>query len=123
MDYQNGKIYKVEPICEHEEGDVYYGSSTQLLCKRMDLHRKGYKRWKIDKQKKIMVYDLFDKYGVENCKIYLVENFPCDSKEQLNKKEGEYIKTKKCVNKCIAGRTMKEYYEAPHLFNPVKDFL
>ena len=22
-DYSKGKIYKIEPICEHDEGDIY----------------------------------------------------------------------------------------------------
>ena len=32
--YANGRIYKIEPICEHDENEVYYGSTCQLLCKR-----------------------------------------------------------------------------------------
>ena len=82
-DYQNGKIYKIEPIVDHEENEVYYGSTTQLLCKRMDRHRSGYKQWKEGKSRMLTVYNLFEKYGLENCKIYLVENCPCDSKEEL----------------------------------------
>jgi hypothetical protein len=107
-DYSNGRIYKIEPIIEHEKHEVYYGSRTSLLCKRMDLHRSGYKRWKSGKRKKTMVYDLFDAYGVENCKIYLVQNFPCKNREELRAKEGEYIRNNVCVNKNVAGRTAKE---------------
>jgi hypothetical protein len=107
-DYSNGRIYKIEPIIEHEKHEVYYGSTTSLLCKRMDLHRSGYKRWKSGKRKKTMVYDLFDAYGVENCKIYLVQNFPCKNREELRAKEGEYIRNNVCVNKNVAGRTAKE---------------
>ena len=52
---------------------------------------------------------LFDTYGLENCKIELVELYPCNSKEELRKKEGYWIKTETCVNKRIAGRTDQEY--------------
>ena len=41
--------------------------------------------------------------------IELIELFPCNSKEELNKKEGEHIRTNNCVNKLIAGRTDFEY--------------
>ena len=29
VNYSNGKIYKIVPTVEHEEGDVYYGSTTK----------------------------------------------------------------------------------------------
>jgi hypothetical protein len=37
--------------------------------------------------------------------------FPCENKEQLNKREGEIIREIGTVNEYIAGRTLKEYYE------------
>ena len=110
-DYANGRIYKIEPICEHDENEVYYGSTCQLLCKRMDGHRGDYKSWKAGKRDKTSSYELFEKYGVENCKIYLVELYPCETKEELLAREGYHIKTNKCVNKIVAGRTQKQYYE------------
>ena len=110
-DYANGRIYKIEPICEHDENEVYYGSTCQLLCKRMDSHRSNYKSWKNGNRAKTFSYELFEKYGIENCKIYLVELYPCETKEELLAREGYYIKNNKCVNKHVAGRTMQIYYE------------
>jgi hypothetical protein len=46
-----------------------------------------------------------------NWYIELYENFPCDNKEQLNKREGEIIREIATLSKNIAGRTIKEYYE------------
>ena len=110
--YSNGKIYKILPMVEDaNDNDIYYGSTVQLLCKRMDAHRSKYKAWKNGKHHKISVFDIFDKYGVDNCKIYLVLNYPSETKEQLESKEGEYIRNNKCVNRCIAGRTKDEYYK------------
>jgi predicted GIY-YIG superfamily endonuclease len=40
VNYSNGKIYKIEPTVEHEDGDIYIGSTTnKLLCQRMGKHR------------------------------------------------------------------------------------
>ena len=114
-DYANGRIYKIEPICEHDENEVYYGSTCQLLCKRMDKHRSDYKCWLNGKRDKFSSFDLFEKYGVENCKIYLVELYPCETKEELLSREGYYIKNNMCVNKYVAGNQLavgiKEYHQ------------
>ena len=109
-DYSNGRIYFIEPICEHEDNEFYYGSTLQKLSKRMDFHRGSYKTWKNGKRRKITCFDLFEKYGLENCKIYLVELYPCKSREELESREGYYIRNYDCVNKTIPGRTQKEYH-------------
>ena len=55
----------------------------------------------------------FDEFCVENCQIILIEEYPCQNRKQPEKKEGEYIENDKdCLNKCIAGRTRKEYCDA-----------
>lgn len=46
---------------------------------------------------------------MDNCKIELIENYPCKNKEELLKREGHYISSIECVNRCQAGRTPKEY--------------
>ena len=105
VNYSNSKIYKIEPIVEHEEGEIYVGSTTkQYLSQRMDKHRNDYKRWRDGKTNKLTVFDLFDKYGIDNCKIYLLESVIAISKDELLAKEGYYIRTLKCVNRCIVGR-------------------
>ena len=108
-DYSNGRIYFVEPICEHEDNEFYYGSTIQKLCKRMDKHRHDFKSWKDNNRRKIMCFELFEKYGIENCKIYLVELYPCESREELEAREGYYIRNYECINKCIPQRTNKEW--------------
>lgn len=45
-----------------------------------------------------------------DCKIELIENYPCNNSDELTKREGYWIKnTPNCVNKVIAGRTRQEY--------------
>jgi hypothetical protein len=108
VNYSNGKIYKIESITG--EGPIYIGSTTKkYLCQRMDEHRKQYKSWKVGKQNKTMSYEIFDTFGVENCQITLLETCPCETKDELTKRESHYIKSLQCINKKIEGRTRKEY--------------
>lgn len=106
MDYKNGKVYMLEPICEYDEGDVYYGSTTTTLVKRLSEHRKL--------SNSTTSKYLIEKYGRDNIKIVLMENYPCSSKDELKAVEAKYQRQNKCVNKNIAGRTKKEYYQDNH---------
>ena len=110
--YNNSKIYKIEPICDYDEGEIYIGSTAnEYLSERMAEHRKSYRSWKKGISKKTMVFDLFDKYDVQNCKIILLESVNVNSKDELKQKEANHIKTNKCVNKMMPNRTPKQYYQ------------
>ena len=100
-DYQKAKIYKIYSVSNEEL--VYYGSTTERLSTRLAKHIYDYKNNKPIKSK--LVFDAGD------YKIELIENYPCVNKEQLEKKESEYIKNNVCVNKRIEGRTKQEWYE------------
>ena len=105
--YANGKIYK---IVDNAYTGCYIGSTIQSLSCRMSGHRANYRLYNKDKFNFITVFDMFNLYGIDNCKIELIENFPCDNIEQLLKREGEHIKREDCVNKMVAGRTGNEWY-------------
>ncbi len=109
VNYSNGKVYKIEPIVEHDDGDIYIGSTTKTyLSQRMDTHRGDYKRYKEGRHHFITVYKLFNKYGVENCKIVLLESCQnITTKDELLSREHYYIKTLKCVNKSRRSETYK----------------
>jgi hypothetical protein len=77
----------------------------------MTLHRGSYNYWKSGKGGLITSFLLFDEYGLDNCFIELLEAKPCASRDEMKQLEGGYIRNLACVNKCIAGRTMKEYHE------------
>ncbi len=112
INYNNSKIYRIEPNCDHEENEIYIGSTTKdKLCQRMATHRMHYKQWKEGKRNKTMSHDLFDKYGVENCSIVLIENVNANNKDELLAREKHYINTLKCVNKYVPRQTEHEYYE------------
>ncbi len=106
--YANGKIYK---IVDNGYNKCYIGSTYNSLSHRMSHHRDDFKRFLEGKIKKTSSYELFEEFGVENCKIELVENFPCLNRDELNAREGHWIRNTECVNKVHVGRTKKEYYE------------
>ena len=99
VNYQNGKIYKIESF----EGKCQYiGSTCQQLSRRMSGHRRDNISRRDCSSKEVLKY--------KDAKIYLIENHPCNSKEELLRKEAEYIRQLDCVNNCIPGRTHQEYY-------------
>ena len=101
MDYANGKIYMIEPTCEYDEGDVYYGHTTSTLVKRLSEHK--------CKSNPTSSKYLIEKYGRDNIKIVLMELYPCSCKDELKAVEAKYQRENKCVNKRIEGRTRKEW--------------
>jgi hypothetical protein len=106
--YQDGKIYKI--VCNITD-ECYIGSTTQpTLARRLTGHMTGYKSWKEGKSKKVTSYDIIDRGDYQ---ILLIENFPCNSKDELTAKEGEIIRQYRldcgCANRCIAGRSKKEW--------------
>jgi hypothetical protein len=115
MNYKNGKVYVLR---SHQTDDVYYGSTCSTLSKRLYNHKCDYKSYSVNKTKSwISSYDIV-KYP--DVYIELVEECPCESRIQLLKREGEYIRANPCVNKNIAGNTngdTKEYKKQHRLQN------
>ena len=105
--YKNGKNYQIVDIGYNR---CYIGSTIQPLSKRYEHHRHTYKA-----KSSCRSSQLFKEFGIDNCKIELLENYPCNSKEELNAREGYYIRITDCVNKYVMGRTKAEgdkiYYE------------
>ena len=107
-DYQRGKIYQ---IGDENYQECYIGSTVQELSMRMCGHRKDYRRFKEDDGRYLTVYNTFQKHGEAKCRIELMEEYPCNSRQELERREGELIRNTECSNKNIAGRTAKERYE------------
>jgi len=107
--YENGKIYKL--VSNHTD-KIYVGSTCkERLCQRLAKHKKSYKEWLKDNNKhNISSYRLFE---LGDVKIVLLESVNCKTKDELLKKEREYIEKFKdiIVNKVIPSRTIKEYRE------------
>ena len=72
MDYKNGKIYAIR---SHQTEQIYIGSTTQPLTKRLSKH-------KAQNCSSRLILQYEDAY------IELIENFPCESKTDL---ENDFI--------------------------------
>jgi len=83
--YSNGKIYK---IIDESNGDIYIGSTVQELRMRFLTHGM-FKRYNKNKN---------------NCKIILIERYPCKSKRELEIKEQYWMDNIICINKTRAYR-------------------
>ena len=101
--YLNGKIYTIR---SYQTDKYYIGSTIQSLHKRLHGHRTDFKNKPETYRSSFEIVKFDDNY------IELLEEFPCENKMQLEKREGELIRKYKndLVNLFIAGRTKKEYY-------------
>ena len=106
--YNNGKIYKITDVAYTK---CYIGSTCESLSQRMIRHKYHYTAYLKGTHKKTRSFELFDEFGIENCKIEWVEDYPCNSKHELEAREGYHIKNTDCVNKTILGRDMKQWRE------------
>jgi len=108
MDYQNGRIYK---IISDMTDKIYIGSTTQPLSKRLSVHKSDFKRYLAGKFRKVTSFELSELGPVQ---IVLIESYPCNNREELEKRECYYINEFKniIVNKVHPTRTQKEYKEA-----------
>ena len=104
-DYKKGLIYTIRS--PHTD-NIYIGSTCQRLSKRLYAHRDNYRSYKNGATKYMTSYKILE-FGDEY--IELLESYPCNSKMELHKREGELIRQYKdvCVNRCITGRTRKQY--------------
>jgi hypothetical protein len=106
--YKNGKIYAIRS----SQTDKYYIGSTCLdLCKRLYSHKRdlryfmnGNEKHRISSSHHIIKHD--------DCYIELIENYPCNSKAELEKREGEIQREKKeeIVNVRVSGRSSLQHY-------------
>ena len=88
-DYSRGKIYRV--TCNNT-GNQYIGSTTALrLSQRLAEHKSKFKRGEGTSCDTII--------GGGNYKIFLIEDFPCQNKDQLRQRERYYQENLDCINK------------------------
>ncbi len=104
--YKNGKIYTIR--YKNDDSLIYVGSTVQPLFKRWFEHKRREKNEK-SKEYNYFLYQKMRETNIEDWYIELYEEFSCENKEQLNKREGQIIREIGTLNKVIAGRTKKEY--------------
>jgi hypothetical protein len=106
VNYLFGKIYKIVG-----NGNVYIGSTCQLLDVRLRQHNYNYKCWLNGKKVSILTSH---KCVVDpNHFIELLELCQCSSKVELHNCERKWIDQLDCVNKNIPAKTQTpaEYYK------------
>ena len=97
--YKRGKIYTIR--CRYDDSLIYVGSTINILAKRMGRHRGD---------KKCSLYQYVDG-NWKDWYIELYEEYACNNKQLLEKREGEVIREIATINNRIEGRTAKEYRE------------
>lgn len=104
-DYSKGKIYKI--VNDDFPDLVYYGSTIVNLKQRFSGHKNN-----TCTSKKL--------FETENVRIELVEDYPCETKRELEIREKYYILKFECINSCIPIRT-KEELQQYHIKNREKN--
>jgi hypothetical protein len=92
-EYLRGKIYKLQ--CD--DGYYYIGSTCNDLRKRLWTHKADYNR-----NRQISCYNhIRDIGGWDRVRIVLIEDYPCENKEQLVRKEDTLIRTNQNDTFCL----------------------
>lgn len=100
--YSKGKVYK---LVNNVDNEIYVGSTIQSLTQR----KAGHKRKAVDVPNR-RVYQHLNTIGWDNVEIVLIENYPCESKDELNARERYWVEElNPSLNKYFPLRTQKEY--------------
>ena len=110
--YSNGKIYK---LINDDMNLVYYGSTVQPLYKRMYSHKNFTKDNYVCHSSDLFLYG--------TCKIVLVEEYPCENRQQLLMRERFHIDNNNCVNKNRPIITVEERIEYKKEFSKTPEAL
>lgn len=110
--YNKAKIYKIT------SGDlVYYGSTTETIERRFNKHKANKKLFTDGRNRNCSVFQIINNL---DCKIELIENFPCETKIELLERERFYILNNICINKNIPLSNSKEWAKRVDYYNSDK---
>ena len=88
---------------------VYVGSTKHDINERLQIHEANYRKFKDGKYNYTASFEILE---FKDCKIELLENKICQSKEERDMVECEFIvNTPNTVNKNLPGRTREQYYQ------------
>jgi len=110
--YQNSIIYKIKHNEDYDDTNIYVGSTTNFK-NRKNNHNRRCNNEK-DKKYNLPVYKYIrDNGGWNEWVMIPIEEYPCNSKKELEVKERYHIDLlRPTLNKNIPTRTVKEYIEA-----------
>ena len=101
--YKRGMIYTIRNYTD--DTLIYVGSTINTLSKRFNKHKETCKYCK----DKISLYNYIENNDWTDWYIEFYEQYPCNNKKELDRREGQVIREIGTINKNIAGRTKKEY--------------
>ena len=107
--YLNSMIYK---LCCNDPTitDCYVGSTLNFKCRKSH-HKSICNKENSTKYNNYKYQFIRGHGGFENWSMILIENFPCDTKLELHKRERYWLETLGAtLNKEIPSRSKKEYY-------------
>ena len=90
--YKRSKIYRL--LCN--DGNYYIGGTIEELNVRFNKHKSLSKNINLNK-----IYIYCNKIGWDNITIELIENYPCDSKKELNKRTDYHINQNENNELCL----------------------
>ena len=102
LDYQNGQVYTIR--CKSDNTLIYVGSTTQPLAKRWGGHKVDSLNERCQNR---LIYKTINN-NWDDWYIELYEEYPCENKQQLNRREGEIIREIGTLNSKISGITLQE---------------
>ena len=109
--YQNSRIYTIESYSRPDL--IYVGSTYTTLPRRLSEHKSDFKKYLKGTHKYMTSFELLK---CPDYHINLVENYPCNNREELHARETYFIKTMNCVNKQIPFRTEEEKIELQKIY-------
>ena len=106
--YENGIIYKI--VCNDTSiTDCYVGSTTNII-KRRQYHKSDCNNEKSKHYNRYVYQFIRNNGNWQNWSLVLIENYSCNNKLELERRERYYIEDlKPTLNKQIPTRTNKEY--------------
>ena len=109
-----GFIYQ---IFANEDPEMrYIGSSTLTREReRFQQHKKNYNNWKkFPNKTKLMVYDIFEKYGIDKCSWKVIKRYEFVDRKHLLAYETLWQNKLKCINKTIPFQILKNCFKCIH---------
>jgi len=91
---KTGRVYK---IITTEGNECYVGSTFNTTRDRFRMHKDNFK--KNDKGVVCSVFKMFDKYGMDKCKMVLIKEYEVVDRRHLEVYETLWIKKLKAINK------------------------
>ena len=105
--YENSVIYKLVHKNDQDNENIYIGSTTNFRGRKYE-HRNNCLNEKIKKHNFKIYQFIRENGGWDEWEMIAVENYPCESKRELEIRERFHIETLKAkLNKIIPTRTTK----------------